>query len=112
MLKSAATTNRHLLCVFARCPSKVPALHCILTIVTMVINARNVRLSRLIFVLVLAIQTAKDVATDMSVIDTRVYNVGHCSIGGATCGITSRRSIITGDVRVRSVRSRLPRKMD
>ena len=90
----------------------VPALQCIFTIVTMVFSARTFRLPRLIFLLVLAIQTLKDVATYVNVVNTRVYNVGLSSIQEATCGVTSRRSITTGDFRVRSVRARTPRNLD
>ena len=71
-----------------------------LSALTMVISAKTLRLPGLIFLLVLAIQTLKDVATDMSVVITRAYNVGPSSIEEATCFVTSRQSILTGDLRV------------
>ena len=70
-LEYAATTNRRSLFVFARCPPKVSSLPSRLSTV---IGAMTLRLPRLIFLFVSAIKTLKDVATYMSVEDTRVDN--------------------------------------
>ena len=83
---SASNELIGILCVFARCPPMIAASK--LSALTMLISAKTSRLPGLIFLLVLAIQTSKDVATYMSVVITRVYNVGPSSIGGATCGVT------------------------
>ena len=89
-----------ILCVFDRCPPVVLVAASKLSALTMVISARTLRLPRLIFIPVLAI------------VNTRVDNVGPSSTGEVTCGVTWRRNIITGDLRVRSVRARMPRNMD
>ena len=71
-----------------------------LSALTVVICAKTLRLPRLIFLLMVVI------------LNTPADNVGQCSIRGATCVVTFRRSIITDGLRVRSVHARTPRKVD
>ena len=57
ILSSARNKLTAVLCVFARCPSMVLVAASTLTKPTLVISARNLRQPRLIFLLVLTMQT-------------------------------------------------------